>query len=82
MRWIGIFYKVLNYPNDLLYKMRKYLQKKMLHKCGRNIRIGRNVEITWKNCSIGDDVYIGDNATFLCASASLKIGLSKKRWWR
>lgn len=46
----------------------------MLKKCGNDVRFGKNVEITWSNCSIGDDVYVGDNATFLCANAPLCIG--------
>ena len=50
------------------------MQKKLLKKCGKDVRFGKNIEITWGNCSIGDDVYVGDDATFLCANAQLCIG--------
>ncbi len=46
----------------------------MLRKCGSDVRIGKNVEINWSNCTIGDDVYIGPNAMFLCSDAPLEIG--------
>ena len=50
------------------------LKKNMLKSCGINVRFGSNVQITWGNCSIGNDVYIGDNALFVCADAPLTIG--------
>lgn len=67
-------YKLINYPSKLHHKIDIRLQKKMLYKCGSEVRFGRNVNITWHNCTIGNDVYIGDNATFLCTDAPLEIG--------
>lgn len=69
-----LLYKINNYPNELYRRTQFKLQKAMLKKCGNDVRFGKNVEITWSNCSIGDDVYVGDNATFLCANAPLCIG--------
>ena len=74
MSKIAFLYKIVNYPSELYRRLRFKLQKAMLKECGNQVRFGRNVEITWSNCSIGDDVYIGDNATFLCANAPLRIG--------
>lgn len=67
-------YKLINYPGQLYRRIQIKLQKSMLMECGEQVRFGRNVEISWSNCSIGDDVYIGDNAIFLCAHAPLHIG--------
>ena len=69
-----MLYKLLNYPSTLYKRMNNSLKIQMLKKCGCNVRLGRNVEITWENCSLGDDVYIGDNAVFMCAGAPLEIG--------
>lgn len=74
MKIAQILYKLLNYPNTLYKRMNNTLKTKMLNKCGKCVRLGKNVEVTWGNCSIGDDVYIGDNAVFMCAVAPLEIG--------
>lgn len=74
MKTTMFLYKVINYPNELYRRIRFKLQRKLLKKCGNDVKFGRNVEITWNNCSIGNDVYIGDNAIFLCANAQLTIG--------
>lgn len=74
MSKIAFLYKIVNYPSELYRRLRFKLQKAMLKECGNQVRFGRNVEINWSNCSIGNDVYIGDNAIFLCADAPLHIG--------
>ena len=74
MNKIIFLYKIVNYPSELYRRVRFKLQKAMLKECGSQVRFGKNVDITWHNCSIGDDVYIGDNAVFLCANAPLLIG--------
>lgn len=45
-----------------------------LKSCGSNVTFGKSVEITWKNCSVGDDVSIGGGALFICALAPISIG--------
>ena len=74
MKKTRMLYKLLNYPGTLFKRLNNSLKVKMLKKCGKGVRLGKNVEATWKNCSIGDDVYIGDNAVFMCAIAPLEIG--------
>lgn len=74
MDTVKFLYKAINYPNELYRIARFKLQKKLLKKCGLDVRFGKNVEMTWNNCLIGNDVYIGDNAIFLCANAQLSIG--------
>ena len=68
MNKVEFLYKLINYPSELYRRIRFKLQKKLLKRCGKDVRFGKNVEITWNNCSIGD------NATFLCANAQLCIG--------
>ena len=46
----------------------------MLKCCGDNVKFGDNVDITWNNCSIGEDVYIGKGCQFMCSDAELTIG--------
>ena len=74
MKKTRMLYKLLNYPGTLFKRLNNSLKVKMLKKCGKGVRLGKNVEATWENCSIGDDVYIGDNAVFMCAIAPLEIG--------
>lgn len=75
MNFYEILYKILELPFRTWDKFITVpICRKMLKKCGANVRIGKNVDIIWKNCSIGNDVYIGKNANFICAEAPLLIG--------
>ena len=58
-------YKLINYQCQLYRRVQIKLQKSMLMECGDQVRFGRNVEINWSNCSIGNDVYIGTNVVIL-----------------
>lgn len=48
--------------------------RRALKKCGKNVTFGDGINITWKNCSIDDDVSIGGGALFICALAPITIG--------
>ncbi len=48
--------------------------RRSLKKCGSNVSFGNNVEIDWKNCSVGNDVSVGQGALFICALAPIVIG--------
>ena len=48
--------------------------KRLLKTCGKNVSFGKNVEITGRNCSIDDDVFVGEGALFICALAPIEIG--------
>ena len=71
----------------LLYKIhlliRKILNKifiqpakrKMCKKCGKNVNFGmRSSASGWENISIGEDVAIGNDCSFLTTKAEIKIG--------
>lgn len=49
-------------------------EKAMLGSCGRHVLLGRGCDFTWRNVHIGDDVYVGPNAMFMCTRAPIWIG--------
>lgn len=67
-------YRLITFPRRAGQRIKTALQKRLLRKCGTDVRFGSNVDIIWGNCSIGNDVYIGKNAMFICADAPLEIG--------
>lgn len=67
-------YQLISLPRKAGQRIKTAINKRLLRTCGTDVRFGANVDITWHNCSIGNDVYIGKNATFLCADAPLEIG--------
>lgn len=68
-------YKILRIPQKIWKKFVLIpVYKGMMKECGRNVRLGDNVEITWNNCIIGNDVYVGKGSLFMCANAPLTIG--------
>lgn len=50
------------------------VNKSALKKCGKNVIIGRNCNLTYSNISVGNDVSIGHSAMFMCTKAEIKIG--------
>lgn len=48
--------------------------KSALNECGRNVYIGRNCDITYKNITIGSNSSIGERALFLSTKAKIIIG--------
>lgn len=53
--------------------LRKY-QMTQFEKCGERVYIGRRGIFTYNNISIGNDVYIGDNACIQSAHGKIIIG--------
>lgn len=49
-------------------------KKLMLGSCGRDVLLGSGCDFTWGNVYIGDDVYIGSHAMFMCTRAKIRIG--------
>lgn len=49
--------------------------KKMMRGCGCNVRFSAlTSDFTYRNITIGDDVYIGPHALFLCTESQIFIG--------
>ena len=67
-------YELIILPGRIGNRIVSMLQKRMLKHCGTDVRLGNNCNITWGNCSVGSDVYIGPNAVFMCSDAPLEIG--------
>lgn len=42
--------------------------------CGKNVVIGNGSSFTYRNIYIGDNVYIGGNAMFMCTRANIILG--------
>lgn len=75
MSYFELLHKLLSIPCKIWKKfVTTPINKGMLNSCGKDVRFGDGVEITWNNCSIGNDVYIGKNSLFMCANAPLTIG--------
>lgn len=48
-------------------------QKAILESCGKSVIIGRRSQVTWNNVSLGNKVYIGENATIMSTKAKIII---------
>lgn len=52
-----------------------FFYKKMLRGCGSNVRFSAlTSDFTYRNLTIGNDVYIGPHALFLCTESQIFIG--------
>ena len=49
-------------------------KKSMLKRHGKNVYIGCNSSLIYRNISVGNDVSIGENAEFICYKAEINIG--------
>lgn len=59
--------------NAIDYCIRKY-EKSLLNSCGKKVYIGKNCIMTYRNISIGNDVYIGANACLQSEHGKIEIG--------
>lgn len=60
--------------NRVYHKLLVNSLKKQLNKCGKNVYIDKNFYVVGaNNISLGDNVYIGPNATLMSTDASLEI---------
>lgn len=50
------------------------LKKRELERVGSSVLIASGTKMTYKNVSIGDDVYIGPDCAFVSTRAKIKIG--------
>src|SRR5258707_205554 len=51
-----------------------WIQRPLFKKCGRNGRFGHGSEFSYENIELGNNVYIGPNATFMSAISTIRIG--------
>lgn len=50
------------------------IQKKMLGACGHTVTLEKNIQLNWENVFLGNDVWIGHGAVFMCSRAPIHIG--------
>ena len=55
-------------------KFSNFFKLKMFEKCGKNVSVGQNSNITFENTIVGNNVYFGPNTTILSSNAKVVIG--------
>ena len=76
MRWIAVLlYYSIYFVRGCTNRLRSFFYKKMLRGCGSNVRFSAlTSDFTYRNLTIGNDVYIGPHALFLCTESQIFIG--------
>lgn len=76
MRLIGLLiYNISYLVRGCLNRLVSFFYKRMMMSCGKNVRFSSlTSEFTYRNISIGNDVYIGPNALILCTESRVFIG--------
>ncbi len=76
MRLIGLFiYNFIYVVRGCLNRFVSFFYKRMMMHCGRHVRFSSLTSlITYKNVSIGDNVYIGPHAILLATESKVYIG--------
>lgn len=50
------------------------IRRAALRGCGKDVALGRGVQMTWRNVTLGNDVSVGPGALFLCTRAQIRVG--------
>ena len=76
MRWVAIMlYYTIYVVRGCTNRFLSFFYKKMLRGCGSNVRFSAlTSDFTYRNVTIGNDVYIGPLALFLCTESQIFIG--------
>ena len=76
MRWVAIMlYYTIYVVRGCTNRFLSFFYKKMLRGCGSNVRFSAlTSDFTYRNLTIGNDVYIGPHALFLCTESHIFIG--------
>ena len=76
MRWVAIMlYYTIYVVRGCTNLFLSFFYKKMLRGCGSNVRFSAlTSDFTYRNVTIGNDVYIGPHALFLCTESQIFIG--------
>lgn len=61
--------------NHLIYpKVLTPYYKSVFKKYGKKVRIGKHCDLYYSNIELGDNVYVGDHASFIASIATIHIG--------
>lgn len=76
MRWVAIMlYYTIYVVRGCTNRFLSFFYKKMLRGCGSNVRFSAlTSDFTYRNLTIGNNVYIGPHALFLCTESQIFIG--------
>ena len=76
MRWVAIMlYYTIYVVRGCTNRFLSFFYKKMFRGCGSNVRFSAlTSDFTYRNVTIGNDVYIGPHALFLCTESQIFIG--------
>jgi len=71
---VRLFFLVFGLAFKIYKRFIMILSRMRFNKCGKNVIFDPFSNFSYKNISIGDDVYIGPDAKFLTALSTIKIG--------
>ena len=76
MRWIAVvLYYVIYVVRGCTNRFLSFFYKRMMRGCGNHVRFSAlTSDFTYRNITIGNDVYIGPHALFLCTESQIFIG--------
>ena len=76
MRWMAVLlYYVIYVVRGCTNRFLSFFYKRMMRGCGSHVRFSAlTSEFTYPHITIGNDVYIGPHALFLCTESQIFIG--------
>ena len=76
MRWMAVLlYYVIYVVRGCTNRFLSFFYKRMMRGCGSHVRFSAlTSDFTYRNVTIGNDVYIGPHALFLCTESQIFIG--------
>lgn len=74
MKFMKVMSQIAVAPKRGLKFLLRSFYRGRFSKCGRNVRFSPFDDFTYENISIGNDVYLGPGATFLCTESNINIG--------
>lgn len=76
MRFLGKVYHALVYCwSGARNRFSSFFYKQLMISCGKNVRFSaRTSDFTYRNISMGNDIYVGPNALFVATASRIFIG--------
>lgn len=68
-----MLYFLFQKVKGLKYRILNYIYLSMLKMHGENVHIGKNCDITWRNISVGNNVYLGTDTRIISTQAEVII---------